>query len=98
MTFTKREQRRGEWTAWGMRAFLAVLIIGMLGFGSGCTGLLIDKDTRAMLKEVVASGNLTADDPEVVVEFGHSYFMRIALANTKIAAKVAAKGDKADPD
>jgi len=36
MPFTKREQRRGEWTAWGMRAAMAVLIIGILGFASGC--------------------------------------------------------------
>ncbi len=95
MTFTKRERWLGNVTAWSL---MSILISFAVGFASGCTGLLIDKDTRAMLKEVVASGNVTADDPEVVVEFGHSYFMRIALANTKIAAKVGVKGDKLGPE
>lgn len=80
-----------------MRILIAILMLCVLAT-SGCTGLLIDKDTRTMLREVVASGNLTAEDPEVIVEFGHSYFMRIAIANTKIAAKVAVKGDKPDPE
>lgn len=98
MIFTQTEQRRGEWVAWGMRAVMVLMLGWMIVSTLGCTGLLIDKETRAMLREVVASGDLTADDPEVVVEFGHSYFMRIALANTKITAKVAVKGDKAEPD
>ncbi len=95
MTFTKRERWLGNVGGWSL---MGAIIIVIVGFATGCTGLLIDKDTRAMLREVVASGKVTADDPEVIVEFGHSYFMRIALANTKITAKAAVKGDKPDPE
>jgi len=91
MKFTPTEQHRGEWTAWGMRIVIGILIIGLATFASGCTAMLIDKDTMGLLKEVVASGTVDAEDPEIIVEFGHSYFMRVALQNTDISAEVSGK-------
>ncbi len=73
-----------------MSKWLRMLLVPTCLFG-GCLCGCISMDRHAIdaLKEVAASGKVTADDPQISAEFYTAYGIRIALDNVDVEGEAA---------